>query len=184
MQDRRELIKTLYLLQLQHNGIEAHEFDHLEDVDVSLLEKHNSKYFLKRDARKMIKVALTGGVFDILHYGHLYTLQKAKALADVLVVVVARDETIALRKNRKAIHSLEHRRRLVDSLKPVDIALAGYPGGSFKEMLDMVQPDFVVFGYDQKPPEGLKGNFKVIQLKESVDGQELKTSEIIRQLEL
>ena len=37
-----------------------------------------------------LKVVLAGGVFDIIHPGHIHTLNAAKALGDVLVVVIGR----------------------------------------------------------------------------------------------
>ena len=43
--------------------------------------------------RNSLHVVLSGGVFDIIHPGHIYTLNAAKALGDVLVVVVATDNT-------------------------------------------------------------------------------------------
>src|SRR5690348_13214218 len=39
--------------------------------------------------RSKIKVVLVGGVFDILHLGHIHTLKTAKSFGDILVVIVA-----------------------------------------------------------------------------------------------
>ena len=39
------------------------------------------------------KIVLAGGVFDIIHPGHIHTLNAAKALGDVLVVAIATDRT-------------------------------------------------------------------------------------------
>ena len=46
---------------------------------------------LKKSPTK--KVVLAGGVFDIIHPGHIHTLNAAKALADVLVVAIATTKT-------------------------------------------------------------------------------------------
>ena len=43
--------------------------------------------------RRSLKVVLAGGVFDIIHPGHIHTLNAAKELGDVLVVVIATDKT-------------------------------------------------------------------------------------------
>lgn len=40
------------------------------------------------------KVVLTNGVFDLLHTGHLYSLQAARALGDVLVVAINADASV------------------------------------------------------------------------------------------
>jgi glycerol-3-phosphate cytidylyltransferase/FAD synthetase len=43
--------------------------------------------------RSSLKVVLAGGVFDIIHPGHIHTLNAAKALGDVLIVVIGTDKT-------------------------------------------------------------------------------------------
>ncbi|RLF88059.1 FAD synthase, partial [Thermococci archaeon] len=50
------------------------------------------------DNRK-IRVVV-GGVFDILHVGHIHFLKMAKELGDELIVIVAHDETVKKRKGR------------------------------------------------------------------------------------
>ena len=48
----------------------------------------------------MIKV-ITYGTYDLLHYGHIRLLERAKALGDYLIVALSTDEFNAL-KNKKA----------------------------------------------------------------------------------
>jgi len=43
--------------------------------------------------RGSLRVVLAGGVFDIIHPGHIHTLKAAKALGDILVVAIATDKT-------------------------------------------------------------------------------------------
>ena len=62
------------------------------------------------------KIVLAGGVFDIIHPGHIHTLNDAKKLGDVLVVVVATDKTAVKMKKREPLHSAELRKELVSSL--------------------------------------------------------------------
>ena len=64
------------------------------------------------------------GVFDLLHAGHLHYLEQAKALGDHLTVVVAHDDTVRKRKH-EACHQSRFRRRMVEGLKPVDVACIG-----------------------------------------------------------
>ncbi len=54
---------------------------------------NDDKKTLTELGRTSLRVVLAGGVFDIIHPGHIYTLKAAKALGDVLVVVVATDAT-------------------------------------------------------------------------------------------
>src|SRR2546422_7892610 len=58
-------------------------------VKMGLIEKSDpSKLtFIGRDA---LKVVLVGGVFDLIHPGHIHTINAAKAVGDVLVVIIAR----------------------------------------------------------------------------------------------
>ena len=70
------------------------------------------------------KIVLAGGVFDIIHPGHINTLNAAKKLGDTLVVVVATDKTALKMKKRKPLHSAELRQELVSSLSMVDLCLS------------------------------------------------------------
>ena len=49
------------------------------------------------------KIVLAGGVFDIIHPGHIHTLNAAKALGDVLVVAIATDKTAQKMKKRAPV---------------------------------------------------------------------------------
>lgn len=98
--------------------------------------------------RRSIKVVFIGGGFELIHYGHVYTVGKAKSLGDVLVVSVARDSTIRKRKKREPIASEEDRVKLLSSLRDVDAAVLGVEGDIY-ETLEKVSPDIVALGYDQ-----------------------------------
>jgi len=95
---------------------------------------------------------LAGGVYDVLHLGHLAALTEAKMLGEVLVAVVATDVTVEVLKGRKPVFPEEDRRALVEGLKPVDKAILGYEdvGFGFEQVLTEVMPDIVAFGYDQE----------------------------------
>jgi cytidyltransferase-like protein len=98
--------------------------------------------------RGSIRVVLAGGVFDIIHPGHLHTLRGTKALGNVLIVVVATDTTAKKMKNRIPLHNMELRRELVSSLSMVDHAMVGHEGDIFKTV-QFVRPDIIALGYDQ-----------------------------------
>jgi cytidyltransferase-like protein len=80
--------------------------------------------------------------------GHISTLNAAKALGDVLVVVVATDNTAIKMKKRNPLHSQEQRQELVKSLKVVDLCLIGQENDIFKTV-NLVKPQIIVLGYDQ-----------------------------------
>jgi len=98
------------------------------------------------------KVVLAGGVFDIIHPGHIHTLNDAKKLGDVLVVVIATDKTAIKMKKREPLHSAELRRELVSSLSMVDLCIIGNEEDIFKTV-DLVKPQIIALGYDQTHQE-------------------------------
>ena len=98
--------------------------------------------------RDSLKIVLAGGVFDIIHPGHIYTLNAAKGLGDVLVVVVATDNTAIKMKKRKPLHSQDQRQELVNSLSMVDLCLIGQEDDIFKTV-NHVKPQIIALGYDQ-----------------------------------
>ncbi len=98
--------------------------------------------------RRSIKVVFVGGGFEVIHYGHVYTLSKAKGLGDALVVSVARDSTIRRRKNREPLVGEQDRVKLLSALKDVDAAILGVEGDIYVT-LEKVKPDLVALGYDQ-----------------------------------
>ena len=94
------------------------------------------------------KTVLAGGVFDIIHPGHIHTLNAAKALGDILVVVIATDKTARKMKKRPPLHNQESRRDLVSCLIMVDMAIIGHEEDIF-ETVKEVKPDIIALGYDQ-----------------------------------
>ncbi len=117
-------------------------------ISNGLLEKDNppTLTFLGRDA---IKVVLVGGVFDVIHPGHIHTLKAAKQHGDVLVVVIARTSTAAkIKKGRRIYHGENLRKELVSSLSFVDLAIIGSKV-SLYDTVERVSPDIIALGYDQ-----------------------------------
>ena len=97
----------------------------------------------------MVRV-MAGGIFDLLHAGHLHYLEQARSLGDELVVVVAHDDTVRKQKH-EPVTSHELRRRMVEGLKPVNRAIVGNsPKVPIFEILETVKPDVIALGYDQK----------------------------------
>ncbi|MFA5077517.1 MAG: adenylyltransferase/cytidyltransferase family protein, partial [Candidatus Micrarchaeia archaeon] len=111
--------------------------------------------------------------------GHLFALNEARKLCDVLVVVVARDELV-LKNKKKLVHPQEYRAAMVDFLKPVDVALLG--GRDYMETAGRVKPDVIIYGYDQKELE--TPGIEVVKLKKRILPEKFKTSKIIEALGL
>ena len=92
----------------------------------------NSMKTLSEIQNSSSKIVLAGGVFDIIHPGHINTLNAAKKLGDVLVVVVATDKTAVKMKKREPLHNAQLRQELVSSLNMVDLCIIGDEEDIFK----------------------------------------------------
>lgn len=164
-EDEKNLLKSIYLLQLRRTFFTGAELMEKTGLDAAKSEevlrqlttsrmvkrRNGDQYSLLAPGRSKIKVVLAGGVYDILHLGHLAVLAEAKTYGDVLVVVVATDITVETLKGRRPVFPEEDRRALVDSLKPVDAAIIGYEdvGMGYEQVIDDVKPDVIALGYDQ-----------------------------------
>ncbi len=137
--------------------------------------------------RNAIKVVFIGGGFELIHYGHVHTISKAKSLGDVLVVSVARDSTIRRRKKREPIINEEDRVRLLSSLRQVDAAILGVEGDIYVT-LEKVKPDIVALGYDQYhledevKREAAKRGMKLKVVRLDSPYPKLKTTKILNEL--
>jgi glycerol-3-phosphate cytidylyltransferase/FAD synthetase len=106
--------------------------------------------FIGRDA---LKVVLVGGVFDLIHPGHIHTLKAAKEQGDVLVVIIARTTTAQkIKSQRKIYHNENQRKELVSSLSFVDLVLIGREGTLY-DSVEYVKPNVIALGYDQAHSE-------------------------------
>ena len=154
----KTILSTIYVCQI--NGNESfktiRENTMLSDIQINekidqLIIKNlvnEDKITLTEIGRDSLRIVLAGGVFDIIHPGHISTLNAAKALGDVLVVVVATDNTAIKMKKRNPIHNQEQRQELVNSLEVVDLCLIGKENDIFKTV-NLVKPQIIALGYDQ-----------------------------------
>lgn len=70
------------------------------------------------------RVVLTNGVFDLLHTGHLYYLQKARALGDALIIAINSDASVrALKGPLRPVQNEEQRAYALGALACVDAAV-------------------------------------------------------------
>ena len=96
-----------------------------------------------------MKRVLTYGTFDLLHYGHINLLKRAKELGDYLVVALSTDEFNQL-KGKVAYHSYETRKKMLEAIRYVDLVI---PEETWEQKLDDVKNyhiDVVVMGSDWK----------------------------------
>ncbi len=160
-----------------------------ELIELGLIEKINpEQYKLNSLGRETMKVVLVGGVFDILHPGHIFTLKAAKSHGDILIVIIATESTATkIKKNRIIFHNENLRREMVSSLNFVDLALIGKEGTLF-DTVEHVKPDIIALGYDQSHTEKFisencrKRNINVRILRLNTPIPNMKSSELKREL--
>lgn len=70
-----------------------------------------------------MKRVITYGNFDLLHYGHINILRKAKELGDYLIVALSTDEFSLLEKGKKCYFNYEQRRQLLEAVRYVDLVI-------------------------------------------------------------
>ncbi len=66
-----------------------------------------------------MKKVITYGTFDLFHVGHVNILRRARELGDYLIVALSSDEFNAI-KNKKAYHSYEDRKAILEAIRYVD----------------------------------------------------------------
>ena len=70
-----------------------------------------------------MKRVITYGTFDLLHYGHINLLKRAKAHGDYLVVVLSTDEFNWVEKQKKCYFNYEKRKQLLEAIRYVDLVI-------------------------------------------------------------
>ena len=132
----------------EKGGITEEAIDLKIDECISNQLVNEDRKTLTELGRTSLKVVLAGGVFDIIHPGHIHTLNAAKDLGDVLVVAIATDKTSEKMKKRLPLHNQDQRKMLVDALSVVDLSVVGHEGDIFKTV-DLIRPQIIALGYDQ-----------------------------------
>ncbi len=188
-----EILKQAYLNTLSKKTGEKYVLDSIKIIPQDILNERLEKliseklvtknYEITDLGRKNIKVGVIGGVFDILHIGHINVLRKAKQYVDLLIAIIATDDTVKKLKHRDPIHRQEWRKKVISSLKFIDAAIIGEER-EFKKPLIKVSPDIIFLGYDQKIPPGISEEelegLQVIKLNFKIEG--IKTSIILEKL--
>ena len=119
---------------------------------------------------------ITYGTFDLLHYGHINLLKRAKQQGDYLIVALSTDEFNWNSKQKKCYFTFEERKRMVEALRCVDLVI---PEENWEQKINDVQEykiDTFVMGDDWKGKfDYLKDYCEVIHLERT---PEISTSKI------
>ena len=96
-----------------------------------------------------MKRILTYGTFDLLHYGHIRLLKRAKELGDYLIVALSTDEFNDI-KGKKSYHNYETRKKMLEALRYVDLVIPENTWEQKKSDVLDFKVDVVVMGSDWK----------------------------------
>ncbi|MFU2221710.1 glycerol-3-phosphate cytidylyltransferase [Streptococcus pluranimalium] len=97
-----------------------------------------------------MKRVITYGTFDLLHYGHINLLKRAKSLGDYLIVVISTDEFNWVEKQKKCYFSYEQRKSLVEAIRYVDLVIPETTWKQKKTDMHEYHIDTFVMGNDWK----------------------------------
>ena len=95
-----------------------------------------------------MKRIITYGTFDLLHYGHINLLRRAKAMGDYLIVALSTDEFNWNSKSKKCYFSYEKRKQLLESLRYVDLVIPENNWEQKASDIQLYQADVFVMGDD------------------------------------
>lgn len=96
----------------------------------------------------LVKKVITYGTYDLLHYGHINLLKRAKELGDYLIVALSTDEFNWNSKQKKCYFPYEKRKQLLESIRYVDLVI---PENNWEQKIEDVKEfkvDTFVMGDD------------------------------------
>lgn len=156
--------------------------------EIKSLEKNGFEFKIKSRAelakaleKSQKKVVFTNGCFDILHFGHIKYLEKARNLGDLLVVGLNSDESVKrLKGSSRPINKAYERACLLASLYFVDFVVI-FDEDTPLELIKALKPDILVKGKDYEGKEVVGANIvQEVQLIDFEDG--FSTSKIIERI--
>jgi len=130
-----------------------------------------------------MKRVLTYGTYDLLHYGHIRLLKRARELGDYLIVAISTDEFNEI-KHKKAYHNYATRKEMLEAVRYVDLVI---PEEKWEQKIDDVKNykvDIVCMGKDWEGDEHfepLKDICEVVYLDRT---EGVSTTQIKKELNL
>lgn len=127
-----------------------------------------------------MKRVITYGTFDLLHYGHINLLRRAKALGDYLIVALSTDEFNLNAKNKVCYFSYEERKSLLEAIRYVDLVIPEENWEQKTTDVSLYQVDTFVMGDDWTGKfDFLKDQCQVVYLPRT---PEISTTKIKKEL--
>ena len=128
-----------------------------------------------------MKRVITYGTFDLIHYGHINLLERARRLGDYLIVGLSTNEFNAI-KNKKCYFSDEERKRLLEAIRYVDLVIPEEAWEQKASDIKLYQIDTFVIGDDWEGKfDELKSLCEVVYLNRT---PEVSTTKIKSELRI
>lgn len=130
-----------------------------------------------------MKRVITYGTYDVLHFGHINLLKRAKALGDYLIVGLSTDEFNAI-KGKKSFYSYEQRKKILEAIRYVDLVIPEDNWGQKVKDIKEYKADVFVMGSDwENKFNELKEVCEVVYLPRTEDVSSTETKEYLKTLD-
>ena len=130
-----------------------------------------------------MKRVLTYGTYDLLHYGHINLLKRAKELGDYLIVGLSTDEFNEI-KGKKAYHNYETRKLMLEAIRYVDLVISEENWSQKIDDIKKYQVDLLVMGDDWSDSEKFTSLKEYCEIRFLPRTKGRSTSKIKRELHL
>lgn len=111
-----------------------------------------------------MKRVITYGTYDLLHYGHIELLRRAREMGDYLIVALSTDEFNQV-KNKKSYYDYNQRKMMLESIRYVDLVIPEDGWGQKELDVERFDVDVFVMGHDWESEfDFLKDKCEVIYL--------------------
>ena len=127
-----------------------------------------------------MKKVITYGTYDLLHYGHINLLRRAKEQGDYLIVALSTDEFNWNEKQKKCYFTYEQRKKLLEAIRYVDLVIPEENWAQKVSDVQEFQVDTFVMGDDWEGKfDFLKDYCEVVYLPRT---PEISTTQIKQEL--
>ena len=126
-----------------------------------------------------MKRVITYGTFDLLHYGHINLLRRAKALGDYLIVGLSTDQFNWQEKQKKSYFTYEERKAMLEAIRYVDLVIPEENWDQKKTDVEKYHADIFVIGDGKGAFDFLRDQCEVVYLSRT---PEISTTKIKTEL--
>lgn len=128
-----------------------------------------------------MKRVITYGTFDVLHYGHVNFLKRARELGDYLIVACSSDEFNEI-KNKKSYYTYDQRKMILEAVRYVDLVIPECTWEQKREDIVKYQADIFVMGDDWEGKfDSLSDLCEVVYFKRTPDISSSKIKSYLKQ---